>query len=78
MNYTSKPKLAYLTKLWFMSDQKLLEETEKKIWASAYASNNPRSDYHWHVDGCYDEWARRKKLDQYQRAYDNARRSAGC
>ena len=61
-----------------MSDKKLLEETEKKIWLSAYANNNRRSDFHWHVDACYDEWERRGKPEMYVKAYDAARESAGC
>ena len=53
-----------------MSDEQLYEETGHKIWLSAFAGNNPRSDYHWHVDVCYDEWKHRGKAEEYQRAYD--------
>jgi len=76
-NY-GKPKSAYLKKIAAMSDEDLLRETEDKIWLSAYASNNPRSDYHWHVDALYDEWKRRGKEYQYAVAYDAARKSCGC
>ena len=31
-----------------------IEETERMIWLSAFANNNPRSDYHWRCDACYD------------------------
>lgn len=49
-----KPKKEYLEKLRSMDLVKLKSETEDKIWLSGYAANNPRSDYHWHVDACYD------------------------
>lgn len=67
-NY-GRPKREYLEKLAAMTDEQLTEETEKKIWLSAYANNNPRSDYHWNVDACYDEWQRRGKGEEYTAAY---------
>jgi hypothetical protein len=70
-NY-GKPKSDYLTKITAMTDDELLQETELKIWLSAFAANNHRSDYHWHADACYDEWARRDKVDQYTVAYKRA------
>jgi hypothetical protein len=72
-----KPRLAYALRIWWMTDAELLTETEHKIWLSAFASNNPRSDYHWHVDMCWDEWTRRDKIDKYSEAYDNACKSTG-
>ena len=65
-----KPKSDYLQKIASMDDDALFEETKSKIWLSAYASNNPRSDYHWHVDACYDECQKRGKPKIYTRAYN--------
>ena len=67
-NY-GKPKADYLAKLAEMEEPALLEETKNKIWLSAYASNNPGSDYHWHCDACYDECARRERIDIYEKAF---------
>lgn len=50
-----KPKSDYLDRLKTKTIEELEKETKDKIWLSAYAKNNPRSDYHWHVDACYDE-----------------------
>lgn len=70
-NY-GKPKADYLAKLAEMEEPALLTETENKIWLSAYASNNSRSDYHWHCDACYDECKKRERLDIYDRAHELA------
>lgn len=73
------PKQDYLDKLAGMTDEKLVEETERMIWLSAYANNNPRSDYHWQARACHDEADKRGKVDEiYVRAYNQARREAGC
>lgn len=69
-NY-GKPKVDYLNRIAAMDDDELYKETEMKIWLSAYANNNPRSDYHWHADACYDECEKRKKPEIYKRAYDH-------
>jgi len=74
-NY-EKPKTDYLEKIAAMDDDALLNETKDKIWLSAYASNNQRSDFHWHCDACYDECQKRGKLEIYQRAYDYHIKSA--
>ncbi len=68
-NY-GKPKQAYVDKVAALDDEKLHEETKKFVWLSAYAANNPRSDYHWMVDACYYEWLRRENPDGYSAAYD--------
>lgn len=73
MSNSKKPRMLYAWRIWMMSDKELLKETETKIWLSAYASNNPRSDYHWHVDVCYDEWTRRGKKEQYTVAFNHAK-----
>ena len=75
-NY-GKPKSEYIAKIAAMSDEQLQSECESKIWLSAYANNNPRSDYHWHVDACYDECAKRGKGDIYKNAYKSVEASVG-
>lgn len=70
-----KPKHEYVSKLATMTDTDLFKETESKIWLSAYANNNPRSDYHWHVDALYDEWVHRGKSEEYKKAYEQASRT---
>lgn len=67
-NY-GKPRTDYYDKLAGMTDAELYEETKSKIWLSGYANNNPRSDYHWHVDAIYDEWSKRGKVEQYGKAH---------
>lgn len=70
-NY-GKPKSAYLEKLAEMDVTALADECEQMIWLSAFASNNPRSDYHWQVDACYDECVSRNRKDVYESAYKRA------
>lgn len=71
-NY-GKPKAEYLARIAAMNDVELEEECKSKIWLSAYASNNPRSDYHWHCDACYDEAKRRdESASIYDRAFKRA------
>ena len=69
-NY-GKSKLEYIVSIQGMTDEKLFEEMKSKIWLSAYANNNPRSDYHWHVDALYDEDKRRSGNDNmYKKAWE--------
>jgi len=68
-NY-GKPKMEYVGTINNMSDEELFNETKSKIWLSAYANNNPRSDYHWHVDVRYDAWKERNDGEGYKKAYD--------
>jgi hypothetical protein len=75
-NY-GKPKSEYLKKIAAMTEDQLLKETESKIWLSAYAANNPRSDFHWQCDATYDEWVKRGKVDQYNITYKKVMRSEG-
>jgi hypothetical protein len=63
------PKSEYLTKIVLMSEDELKDECKSKIWLSAYADNNPRSNYHWQCDCCYDECARRGKKEIYSNAH---------
>jgi len=73
-----KSRQEFVAKIAAMTDEKLLDHTEHMIWLSAYAGNNPRSDYHWQVSACYDEWTARDKAEQYTVAYEAAKASAGC
>jgi hypothetical protein len=70
------PKSVYLERIADADDETLETETKNKIWFSAYAANNPRSDHHWHCDACYDECVKRGKPEIYQRAYKRASASA--
>lgn len=70
-NY-GKPKSEYVERLKGMSNDELEKETESKIWLSAFASNNRHSDYHWHVEACYDDCRRRGDMTIYNRAYHKA------
>jgi hypothetical protein len=74
-NY-GKPRQLYVDRITTMDEATFLKECETAIWLSAFAGNNPRSDYHWHVDACYSEAARRGKPGLYTIAYKNA--SAGA
>ena len=67
-NY-GKPKSEYLDKLKVMDDKQLRDACEQMIWLSAYANNNPRSDYHWQCDACYDECHNRDKVYIYEQAH---------
>lgn len=53
------PRQAFADKLAEADEAEYLKITEEYIWLSAYAANNPRSDYHWQCDACYDEASRR-------------------
>lgn len=67
-----KPRQEFADKIAALSDDGLFDVAEKKIWLSAYANNNPRSDYHWQADACWDEGQRRGKPEIYQRAWKKA------
>lgn len=67
-NY-GRPKQEYLDKIAAMSDKELREETSHAIWLSAYADNNPRSDYHWQCDATYDECQRRGRGEIYSEVH---------
>lgn len=49
-----------------MTRQELIAETEKFVWLSAYAANNPTSVYHDMCDATYDEWVRRDDVGGYR------------
>jgi len=48
---------------------KLYDMCKDMIWLSAFAANNPGSDFHWMCDACYAECTRRGKSDLYQKAH---------
>ena len=59
-------------KLFDLDDEHFVREAESYIWLSAWAANNPNSDYHWMCDACYHEAMRRGNVDLYQRAWHQA------
>jgi len=70
-NY-GRPKADYLAKLDAMDDEQLGRECYSMIYQSARCNNNPRADWHWMVDACYDEAAKRdEKGSIYCKAYDD-------
>ena len=75
-NY-SNPRMDYVNKIQAMNDERLFNETKSNIWLSAYASNNPRSDYHWQCDLMYSEWERRGKMEKYGEAHKEVRKAEG-
>lgn len=75
-NY-GKPKSEYISTLPAMTDDELVKAASDKCWLSAFASNNPRSDYHWQVDAIYDEAKARGKMWLYQRGWNQAYALAG-
>lgn len=70
-NY-GKPKQEFADKLAAASDEEYLKIAEEYIWLSAYANNNPGSDYHWKCDAAYDEAVRRGKSNLYTEAWNRA------
>lgn len=70
-----KPRQEFADKLATLDEAGFVKETERKIWLSAYANNNPRSDYHWQADACYDEAQRRGNVSLYEKAWNAVRAS---
>lgn len=75
-NY-GKPRQNFADKLASLTDEEFIDVAKDTIWLSAYAGNNPRSDYHWQADACHNEAKRRGKPMLYQKAWNKAVRSAG-
>jgi len=71
-NNSGKPKSEYLAKIAAMTDDELEKEAERMIWLSAFANNNPRSDFHWMVDAIWDECKSRNDTTIYDRAFGAA------
>ena len=67
-NY-GRPRQAFADKLAEASEDKFYGYCGDYIWLSAYATNNPRSDYHWMCDACYDEAVRRGMAWIYDKAW---------
>lgn len=74
---SGKPTAEYVDRIVALSDDDLVHEASDKCWLSAFAANNPRSDYHWQTDALYAEAARRGKPWLYQRGWNSAYRLAG-
>jgi hypothetical protein len=70
-NY-GKPRQDFADCIATMDDTAFVEKAEQYIWLSAYASNNPRSDYHWMATATYNEAERRGKPELYNRAWKRA------
>ena len=73
-NY-GKPRQDFADRISALTDEKFIKEAEDRIWLSAYAGNNPRSDYHWQADACYDEAKRRGKPELYSQAHETVSNS---
>lgn len=69
---SGKTKEEVREQLTKMTDKELSDYCEKYIWLSAYAFNNPRSDYHFFCDASYDECKRREKPKIYTKAHKRA------
>ena len=69
------PRQHFADTLAESDEEQFLRIAEDYIWLSAYADNNPRSDYHWKCDACYAEAKRRGKPELYDRAWKRASQS---
>jgi hypothetical protein len=65
----------YVKKLEGMTNDELYSACKDMIWFSAYAANNPISDFHWMCDACYAECSRRGKPELYSDAHAAIMRS---
>ena len=69
---TGESKAEWREKLKAMDEKELAKRCENFIWLSAYAANNPRSDYHFLCDAVYAECERRGRGDIYDAAWKRA------
>lgn len=67
-NY-GRSKTDYLSKIAMMDDKELSNECYNMIYQSAHCNNNPKADWHWMVDACYDE-SKKRGSNIYSIAYD--------
>lgn len=74
-NY-GKPRQVFADKLAAATDAEFVEIAKDRIWLSAYADNNPRSDHHWQADACYTEALRRGDESLYRQAWEQVAESA--
>ena len=75
MNYEGndnygQPKSKYLESLAQLDEDKLYRECGSMIYMSAFCANNPRADWHWMADACYDECNKRGKPEIYSNAWE--------
>ena len=66
------PRQAFADQIAALDDDAFVKEAEHRIWLSAYANNNPRSDFHWQADACADEARARGKPELYTTAWHKA------
>lgn len=66
---SKRPRQDYANAVAAMDDVAFLREAADRIWFSAWAANNPRSDFHWQCDLTYDEAKRRGKPEIYSQAH---------
>jgi hypothetical protein len=72
-NY-GRPKSEYLAKIAAMTDKELSRECYSMIYMSAFCANNPRADWHWMVNACYEEsYKRDPSATIYCRAHDRCK-----
>ena len=77
-NNSGKPKADFVRSLFAMTNEELYEACKQYIWLSAYAGNNPRSDFHWMCDACYDAAkARDESAAIYSEAYNSVSKELG-
>ncbi len=69
-----KPRQEFADAIAVMDDAAFMRVAEQHIWLSAYANNNPMSDFHWQADACHDEAGRREKPELYRTAWERASR----
>lgn len=67
-----RPRSIFTDEIAGLSDEGFVKRAETIIWLSAFANNNPRSDYHWQADACHDEATRRGKPELYSQAQAQA------
>jgi hypothetical protein len=70
-NY-GEPRQEFADAIAAMCDDDFVRRAKDCIWLSAFANNNPSSDFHWKADACYSEAARRGKPELYKRAWEKA------
>lgn len=67
-----RPKSEYLTAIFAFDEESLAVETEKQIWDSIRALEDPQDDSHWQNDACRCEWDRRGNSEMYEHLYAKA------
>lgn len=67
-----RPRQEFADKIASLDGPTFVREAAGVIYMSAFAANNPRSDYHWQADACYSEAARRGDPSLYERAWKSA------